>query len=69
MRTYVRVPEYRYTVAEYDPEKPWLIVGPRLRMTVELDEGEDFTIWATQAWPAPRFRAQLEPGPLPPWGS
>lgn len=58
--------EYSYTVAEYDPDKPWLVLGPLRRMTVELDDGEDFLAWAGRTWPPPRYQAVLVPG-LPPW--
>ena len=61
------LPEFRYTVTEYDPAKPWLIVGPLRRETVQLDDSDDFATWAARAWPGPRFRAQLEPEPLAPW--
>jgi hypothetical protein len=61
------VPEYRYTVTEYGVRKPWLIVTPLRRLTVELDNGEDFRAWASQAWPRPRFQADLEAELLPPW--
>jgi hypothetical protein len=61
------VPKYGYTVTEYDARRPWVIVGPLRRMTVELDDGEDFATWAAQAWPRPRFQTDLEREPLPPW--
>lgn len=63
------VPTYHYTVIEYDARRPWVILGPLRRMTVELDDGEDFTAWAAQAWPRPRYQADLEPEPLRPWES
>jgi hypothetical protein len=66
MRTYVRVPEYRYTLAEYDPERPWVLVGPLRRLSVELDEGEDFLVWAARTWPRPRYQVDLLPE-LGPW--
>ncbi|MFZ1996500.1 MAG: hypothetical protein WAU75_20480 [Solirubrobacteraceae bacterium] len=58
---------YPYTVTEYDARRPWLIVGPLRRMTVELEDGEDFATWAAKAWPRPRYQADREPEPLPPW--
>jgi hypothetical protein len=61
------VAEYRYTLAEYDPRQPWVLVGEIRRLCVELEDGEDFNRWAAQAWPAPRFKAELEPKELPPW--
>jgi hypothetical protein len=30
------VPEYRFTVTEHDPDRPWLVLG-RDRHTVDLD--------------------------------
>jgi hypothetical protein len=62
------VPTYAYTVAEYDPAQPWVVIGPLRRMTVELPEGEDFLAWAARTWPPPRYQAVLEPQ-LPPWQS
>ena len=60
------MPEYRYTLAEYDPDKPWLVLGPLRHMTVELDDDVDFLAWAAKAWPRPRYQAVLVPD-LPPW--
>lgn len=60
------MPAYRFIVTEYDSEKPWLVVGPLRRMTVELNEDQDFLAWAAQAWPRPRCQAVLVPE-LPPW--
>ena len=57
---------YTYTVAEYDRERPWLVVGPLRRLSVELPDGEDFLAWAAQAWPRPWYEAILVPE-LPPW--
>ena len=62
------MPIYTYTVAEYDPHRPWLVVGPLRRMTVELPDGADFLAWAAQAWPQPRYQAVLVPE-LPRWES
>lgn len=62
------IPVYTYTVAEYDSERPWVVVGPLRQMTVELDDSEDFLAWAARAWPRPRYQAVLVPG-LPPWES
>jgi hypothetical protein len=63
------VPTYRYTITEYDAARPWVSVGPLRRMTVELEDAEDFAVWAAQAWPRPRFQADLNREPLPPWES
>lgn len=66
VRTCVRMPEYRYTVAEYDPARPWVLVGALRQLTVELDEGEDFAAWAARAWPRPRYQVHRLPE-LGPW--
>jgi hypothetical protein len=66
VRTYVLVPKLRYTVAEYDPDRPWVVVGPLREMSVELDNREDFATWAARAWPRPRYEVALCPD-LPPW--
>jgi hypothetical protein len=63
----VFVREHRYHVIEFDPQRPWVVVGEIRRLAVELEDGLDFNRWAAQEWPAPRFRAELEPGELPPW--
>ena len=60
------MPEYRYTVAEYEPTRPWVLVGAPRRLSVELDDGEDFAAWASQAWPRPRYQVDLLPA-LGPW--
>jgi hypothetical protein len=57
---------YRYTLAEYDPKRPWVMLGPLREFTVELEEGEDFRAWATRAWPRPRYQVDLVPE-LGPW--
>ena len=64
-RTFVR--EFRYTVTEYDPYQPWLLVGATRRLTVELEDAEGFTAWAARTWPPPRYQADLEPEALRPW--
>jgi hypothetical protein len=61
------VSEYRYTVAEYDPQRPWLLVGEIRHLTVELDDEHSFTSWAARKWPAPRFKTELDAGQLGPW--
>lgn len=61
------MPEYHYTVAEYDPQRPWLLVGEIRHLTVELDDEHSFTSWAERTWPAPRFKAELDAGQLGPW--
>jgi hypothetical protein len=61
------VREFRYTVAEYDPQQPWLLVGEIRRLTVQLQDAETFTAWAARRWPTPRYKAELEPEALRPW--
>jgi hypothetical protein len=60
------MPEYRYTVAEYEPTRPWVLVGALRQLSVELNEDEDFAVWAAQAWPRPRFQVDLL-SELGPW--
>lgn len=55
------VPLLSYVVTEYDPAKPWIIVG-REQRTVELDDAASFAGWARENWPAPRYAAELDPG-------
>jgi hypothetical protein len=64
-RVFVR--EFRYTIAEYDPQQPWLLVGEIRQLTVQLDDTETFSAWAARTWPAPRYKAELEPEALRPW--
>jgi hypothetical protein len=61
------VREFRYVVTEYDPHRPWLLVGEPRRLTVELEHAGSFTAWAARTWPPPRYRADLEPETLGPW--
>lgn len=34
--------EHRYTVTELDPQRPWVLVGEIRRLSVELEDGQDF---------------------------
>jgi hypothetical protein len=61
------MPVYRYTVTEYDPNKPWVVVGMIPGLIVELPDEQDFPVWAASQWPAPRYEPRLEPEPLHPW--
>jgi hypothetical protein len=45
MRTYVRIPEYRYTATEYDLERPWIALGSS-RGQVTLPDYGRFFEWA-----------------------
>lgn len=47
------MPEYRFTITEHDPDRPWLVLG-RDRQTVDLDPEVSFFEWAAEHWPAPR---------------
>ena len=60
------VPTYSYTVAEHDPVKPWLVLGPLRRMTVDLDPDENFFEWAELAWPRVHYTVTLDPWQLSP---
>lgn len=51
---------YRYTVAEHDPDRPWIVIGDIRRLAVDLPEREDFDAWAAREWPRSRFTVQLE---------
>lgn len=37
MRTYVRIRSYGFTITEYDPDRPWIILG-YARHQAELDD-------------------------------
>jgi hypothetical protein len=54
------VPEFSYTVTEYDPDKPGIVVG-RGQHTVTLDADENFFLWARERWPEPRWSVELDP--------
>jgi hypothetical protein len=62
MRTYVPVTEFRFTVFEHDPNRPWLVLGPTKHLTVELERAGDFPAWASEHWPGDRYTAELDPG-------
>jgi hypothetical protein len=57
--------EYRYTVIEHDPEKPWIVRGVS-HATVTLEAGTSFFEWAAENWPAPRWSVELDPYQLAP---
>ena len=63
MGTYVRMPEYSYTVTEHNPERPWIVLGTS-QGKVTLPDGENFFAWAHENWPAPRWSIQLDPWQL-----
>jgi len=51
------LPDYRYTVTEHDPERPWIVRGTS-HGTVTLDENANFSNWAAEHWPAPRWTSR-----------
>ena len=53
------VPEYRYTVTDYDPDQPWIVLGTS-HGKVTLPDAESFYRWAHEHWPAPRWRVELD---------
>ena len=57
--------EYRYSVTEYDPERPWIVLGSSRRQ-VMLPDDASFYEWAQGHWPAPRRRIELDPWQLAP---
>jgi hypothetical protein len=57
---------YRYTVAEHDPDEPWIVLGIS-RGTVTLEDGASFFEWAAENWPAPRWSVELDPYQLATW--
>jgi hypothetical protein len=40
---------------EHDVAKPWLVVGETQRRTIELDDDENFFLWAVGEYPRDRF--------------
>jgi hypothetical protein len=59
------VPEFGYTVTEYDPQRPWIVVGTS-HGQVTLPDDSNFFAWAHENWPAPRWGVQLDPWQLSP---
>lgn len=55
------MPTYRYTLTEYDTNKPWLIKSTSTGLTVQLERAGDFAEWASGQWPKPRYAATLDP--------
>ena len=60
------MPTYSFTLTEYDPERPWIVVARHEHHTVELEEGVAFFAWARDQWPPPRWSIQLDPWQLSP---
>jgi hypothetical protein len=59
------MPEYRYTVTEHDPGRPWIVLGSS-HGQVALPDEQSFFAWAAEEWPAPRWSVQLDPWQLTP---
>lgn len=57
------MPEFSYTVTEYDTDRPWIVSG-RSHGKVTLPDGESFFDWARDHWPAPRWSIELDPWQL-----
>jgi len=57
------VPEFGFTAAEHDPERPRIVLGQQQRR-VTLDDGVNFFEWAAERWPAPRWTVELDPWQL-----
>lgn len=61
------MPEFSYTVAEYDPGQPWIVLGTG-HATVEPPDDARFFTWAHENWPPPRWSVQLDAWELSPDG-
>jgi hypothetical protein len=57
--------EFRFTVTEHDPDRPWIVLASEHR-TIKLADGLHFFAWAHEQWPAPRWSVELDPGQLAP---
>jgi hypothetical protein len=57
--------EYRYSMTEYDPERPWIVLGSS-RGQVTLPDDDSFYERAHQHWPGPRWSVQLATWQLTP---
>jgi hypothetical protein len=59
--------EYRSTVTEHDPDRPWIVLGSSCGQ-VTLPDDSRFFEWVHEHWPAPRWSVDLDPGQVaPPW--
>jgi hypothetical protein len=56
---------YRFTLTEYDPDRPWIVRGQDVQ-TITLADGASFFEWAHEHWPAPRWSVELDPWQLTP---
>jgi hypothetical protein len=57
----------RYSVVEFDPDKPWVVLAQQHGLTVRLPDEASFAAWAAEQRPPSRYRAQLDAGEPPPW--
>lgn len=60
------MPTYSYTVAEHDPDAPWIVVGEIHHLSVELEAGASFYEWAAREWPSPRYAVTVDPWQISP---
>jgi hypothetical protein len=60
------MPDFSYRVTEFDPERPWIVVGTS-HGQVTLAYEASFFAWAHENWPAPRWSVELDPYELAPW--
>jgi len=59
------VRQYGFTITEYDPDRPWMVLW-REHRTIKLPDGRDFFAWTREQWPAPRWSVELDPWQLAP---
>ena len=50
-----------FTVTEYDPAHPWIVVAT-VRDSVELPNIGEFVAWARARWPEPRYAVRVVSG-------
>jgi len=50
-----------FTVTEYDPDQPWVVVATA-RDSVELASVVEFLSWAQARWPEPRYAVRVVSG-------
>jgi hypothetical protein len=59
------VREYRFTITEHDPDRPWIVLSTE-RRAVKLPDGQEFFAWVHQQWPTSRWTVELDPWQLAP---
>jgi hypothetical protein len=52
--------EYRFTITEHDPERPWMVLSSEHR-TIKLPDGRDFFAWAHDQWPGATLERSARP--------